>query len=149
MAGGWATVKVAVLVAAVVAVSWAGAAEGAVTCGQVVRSLMPCVSYVTNGGAAVPGPCCSGVKTLSGMAKTTEDRQGVCGCLKSAVNGFSYSKKNADLAGGLPAKCGLNIPYKISPSTDCKRSQNLTLPKPDIYVITHTYRSNKKGSLEK
>ncbi|KAK9290442.1 hypothetical protein L1049_008612 [Liquidambar formosana] len=93
-------------------------AESAITCGQVVRSLTPCIPYVTNGGA-VPANCCGGVKSLYAAAKTTPDRQSVCRCLKSAVSGVSYTGYNLGLAAGLPAKCGVSIPYKISPSTDC------------------------------
>ncbi|XP_010043282.1 non-specific lipid-transfer protein 1-like [Eucalyptus grandis] len=89
------------------------------SCNQVVNTLMPCVSYVLNGGA-VPPDCCSGIQSLYSAAKTTADRQGVCNCLKSAINGIPYNAYSAGLAAGLPAKCGVNIPYKISLSTDCK-----------------------------
>ncbi|KAE8693038.1 Detected protein of unknown function [Hibiscus syriacus] len=52
-------------------------AQGAITCGQVISYLAPCIVYVRNNGAGggVPATCCM---------------------------------------------CGLNSPYKISPSTDCK-----------------------------
>ncbi|KAK9290876.1 hypothetical protein L1049_009054 [Liquidambar formosana] len=93
-------------------------AEAAITCGAVVNSLTPCIPYVTTGGA-VPANCCSGIKSLYGAAQTTADRQSVCRCLKSAASGISYTSYNLALAAGLPAKCGINIPYKISPSTDC------------------------------
>ncbi|KAF5476400.1 hypothetical protein F2P56_008121 [Juglans regia] len=93
--------------------------EAAITCGQVVNYLTPCISYVANGGS-VPTTCCSGIKSLFGLARTTGDRQGVCNCLKQAVNGVSYTPYNLNLAAGLPKKCGVNIPYKISPSVDCK-----------------------------
>ncbi|MGL8333403.1 non-specific lipid-transfer protein, partial [Salmonella sp. NW596] len=88
----------------------------AITCGQVASSLTPCIAYLRSGGA-VPPPCCSGVKSLNAAAKTTPDRQTACNCLKSAAG--SISGLNLNLASGLPGKCGVNIPYKISPSTDC------------------------------
>ncbi|KAJ4704246.1 Non-specific lipid-transfer protein [Melia azedarach] len=97
-------------------------AKADITCQQVVSDLTPCISYVSNGGA-VPVNCCNGVRTLYGAAQTTVDRQNVCKCLKSAVSGISYTGFNLGLAAGLPSKCGLNIPYKISPSTDCNRVQ--------------------------
>nr|KYP44729.1 Non-specific lipid-transfer protein 3 [Cajanus cajan] len=96
-------------------------AEAAVTCGQVVSNLTPCVSYVLNGGKTVPVPCCNGIKTLYNLAHNTPDRQTVCNCIKNAIRAIPYSKSNVDLAAGLPKKCGVNIPYKISPSTDCSR----------------------------
>ncbi|KAE9610796.1 hypothetical protein Lal_00021187 [Lupinus albus] len=99
------------------------AAEGTVSCGQVVNNLTPCVSYVVYGGSTVPAQCCNGIKNLNGMAQNTPDRQTVCNCIKNAVSssGFTYSNVNLDLAAGLPKKCGVNIPYEISPTTDCSR----------------------------
>ncbi|MBN7124836.1 hypothetical protein BSU01_24585 [Erwinia billingiae] len=88
----------------------------AITCGQVTSSLTPCIAYLRSGGA-LPPACCSGVKSLNGAAKTTPDRQTACKCIKSAAS--SISGINFALAAGLPGKCGVNIPYKISPSTDC------------------------------
>ncbi|KAM0991717.1 hypothetical protein ACFX2I_010045 [Malus domestica] len=99
-------------------------AEAAVTCGQMVSDLTPCISYVKTGGALAPA-CCNGVRTLFTLAQTNPDRQSVCNCLKQAINGIPYTNTNAGLAAGLPAKCSVNIPYKISPSTDCKRSYKL------------------------
>ncbi|PKI40949.1 non-specific lipid-transfer protein 1-like [Punica granatum] len=93
--------------------------ESAVTCNQVVNYLTPCVNYVLNGGM-VPQPCCTGVRTLYAAASTTQDRQGVCNCLKSVVNGSPISSSSTNNAASLPGKCGVNLPYKISPSTDCK-----------------------------
>ncbi|XP_021291348.1 non-specific lipid-transfer protein 3-like [Herrania umbratica] len=97
-------------------------ARAAVTCGDVMRDLTPCVSYVQYGGP-LPNTCCNGVKTLYGEAQTSADRQNVCKCIKSAVNGFSYSNFNLGQAAGLPGKCGLHLPYTISPSTDCNKVQ--------------------------
>ncbi|XP_030516253.1 non-specific lipid-transfer protein 3-like [Rhodamnia argentea] len=113
------TAALAVAVLCMVVANAPPAASQVSSCNQVVNTLMPCVSYVLNGGA-VPPACCSGIRSLYSAARTTADRQGVCNCLKSAINGISYNANNAGLAAGLPAKCGLNIPYKISPSTDCK-----------------------------
>ncbi|MBA0817593.1 hypothetical protein Gohar_027954 [Gossypium harknessii] len=94
------------------------AAKAAITCSDVVSHLIPCLSYVQNGGTPAAA-CCSGVKTLYGQAQTSPDRQDVCKCIKSAVNGMPYTDYNLNLAAGLPAKCGLRLPYNISPSTDC------------------------------
>ncbi|KAK5793395.1 hypothetical protein PVK06_034539 [Gossypium arboreum] len=95
-------------------------AQGAVTCGQVTNSLAPCINYLRGSGAgAVPPVCCSGIKSLNSAAQTTPDRQAACRCIKSAAAGITGI--NFGLASGLPGKCGVNIPYKISPSTDCNR----------------------------
>lgn len=94
-------------------------AEAALTCSQVTGGLAPCISYLRGSGGAVPPPCCSGIKNLAAAAKTTADRRTACQCMKAAASGVSGI--TAGLATGLPAKCGVNIPYKISPTTDCKR----------------------------
>ncbi|KAK4742545.1 hypothetical protein SAY87_000546 [Trapa incisa] len=90
----------------------------AITCGQVAGKLAPCLQYAKGTGAGpVPSPCCSGIKTLATSAQTTLDRQTACKCLKSfsgSVSGINYG-----LVASLPSKCGVSIPYKISPSTNC------------------------------
>ncbi|CAI9758844.1 unnamed protein product [Fraxinus pennsylvanica] len=93
-------------------------AEAAVSCNTVVGSLKPCFPYVMGGNMVSPA-CCGGIKSLYGAAKTTPDRQSVCSCLKSLVG----SNKSIDFgkAAGLPGKCGVSIPYKIAPSTDCSK----------------------------
>ncbi|KAK8619359.1 hypothetical protein V6N13_133321 [Hibiscus sabdariffa] len=94
-------------------------AQGAITCGQVASSVAPCIGYLRGSGGRVPAGCCSGIKSLNAAAKTTPDRQEACKCLKSAAG--SISGINYGLAGSLPGQCGVSIPYKISPSTDCSR----------------------------
>ncbi|XP_057972326.1 non-specific lipid-transfer protein 1-like [Malania oleifera] len=121
MAGG-AIVKVACVVALAVFVvaSTVPEADAAVTCGLVTSKLAPCINYLRKGGP-VPQPCCNGVRALNSAAKTPGDRKAACGCLKSAsssINGINYS-----IAAGLPGACRVNIPYKISPSTDCSKVQ--------------------------
>ncbi|XP_048235844.1 non-specific lipid-transfer protein 1-like [Ricinus communis] len=90
----------------------------AITCGQVASSLGPCLKYLK--GAAGPMPpaaCCNGVRGINSAARTTPDRQTACQCLKNAAGGISGLKPG--LAESLPGKCKVNIPYKISLSTNC------------------------------
>ncbi|KDP21874.1 hypothetical protein JCGZ_00661 [Jatropha curcas] len=115
-----ASVKLVMIVSLAVMMMFAPmAARAAITCGDVVRELTPCVGYLQSGGQ-VPGNCCNGIRTLYNAAQTTPDRQAVCQCLESAVSNFRYSSYNLGLAQSLPAKCNVNIPYKIDPSTNCK-----------------------------
>ncbi|XP_024934750.3 non-specific lipid-transfer protein 1 [Ziziphus jujuba] len=88
----------------------------AITCGQVASSVAPCINYLKTGGP-VPPPCCNGVRTLNNAAKTTPDRQATCNCLISAAKGIPGLKPN--LVSGLPTACGVNLPFKISTSTNC------------------------------
>ncbi|KAL2337601.1 hypothetical protein Fmac_012047 [Flemingia macrophylla] len=112
-----ANVKVACVVAVLcMIVVSAPMAEGAISCGQVVSSLAPCIGYLQKGGAP-SSSCCSGVKNLNSAATTTADRQAACRCIKSAAG--TISGFNAGNAASLPGKCGVNIPYKISTSTNC------------------------------
>ncbi|XP_030481226.2 non-specific lipid-transfer protein 1-like [Cannabis sativa] len=92
----------------------------AITCGQVSSSIAPCLGYLRMGGS-VPAGCCNGIRSLSNAAKTSTDRRAACNCLKSAANGIKGI--NYNLASGLPGKCGVSIPYKISPSTNCNSVQ--------------------------
>ncbi|KAF5750741.1 nonspecific lipid transfer protein [Tripterygium wilfordii] len=89
--------------------------DAAITCGTVASLLQPCISYL-QGRGPLPPACCNGVKSLNAKATTTPDRQAACNCLKAASQGV-----NGGLAAGLPGKCGVNIPYKISPSIDCSK----------------------------
>ena len=93
-------------------------AEAAISCGLVAKSIAPCINYLKSGGAPPPA-CCAGVKQLVGLATTAPDRQAACGCLKQSagsVPGLNYAN-----AAALPGKCGANVPYPISPSTDCSK----------------------------
>ncbi|XP_022157264.1 non-specific lipid-transfer protein 1-like [Momordica charantia] len=97
---------------------WMVVGGAAISCGSVNGAVAPCISYLRPGGVLSPA-CCSGVKNLNSQASTTADRQAVCQCLKSAAGAI----QGIDLgrAAGLPGKCGVSVPYKISPSTDCSK----------------------------
>ncbi|XP_062094665.1 non-specific lipid-transfer protein 1-like [Humulus lupulus] len=100
----------------VMAMVVAAPVANAITCGQVSSSVGPCINYLKSGGV-VPAACCNGIRSLNSAAKTPADRQTACKCLQSASS--SIKGLNLNLAAGLPGKCGINIPYKISPSTNC------------------------------
>ncbi|XP_039045837.1 non-specific lipid-transfer protein-like isoform X2 [Hibiscus syriacus] len=119
MASSLMSLKLACVVVLCLAVLGAPLAQGAINCGEVTSKLAPCIPYLKGpGGGAVPPACCSGIKTLNGEAQTAPDRQAACNCLKSAA--ATITGINLNLASGLPGKCGVSIPYQISPSTDCK-----------------------------
>ncbi|CAL0324628.1 unnamed protein product [Lupinus luteus] len=110
-----ASIKVACVVLMCMAVVAAPVAQ-AITCGEVAQNLSPCIGYVASGGA-VPPACCGGVKSLVSSAQSTSDKRTVCNCLKSAASTIpSYNDANA---ASLPGICGVNIPFKISISTNC------------------------------
>ncbi|XP_057801098.1 non-specific lipid-transfer protein 2-like [Salvia miltiorrhiza] len=94
-------------------------AAAAMGCGTVVSYLNSCIPYVTDRGPL--GGCCNGVEALYAAADTAADRQSICNCLQSVAS--SYTAVNFGKAAELPARCGVNIPYKISPSTDCAKVQ--------------------------
>ncbi|KAH9611089.1 hypothetical protein KSS87_010223 [Heliosperma pusillum] len=94
--------------------------DGALNCGTVDQSLFPCLDYFQGGGlGSVPLRCCDGIRTLNNNARTTPDRQEVCVCLKEAAN--ALRNINVGLAASIPPKCGVNLPYKLDPSTDCTK----------------------------
>ncbi|KAK7287101.1 hypothetical protein RIF29_00142 [Crotalaria pallida] len=92
-------------------------AYGAIPCGQVELTVSPCLGYIRGLGGPVPPPCCNTLRTLNNQAKSTPDRQGVCRCFKSVAQ--TIPGINFGIVGGIPRKCGINLPYKISPSIDC------------------------------
>ncbi|KAJ9543341.1 hypothetical protein OSB04_023048 [Centaurea solstitialis] len=108
--------KLACVVMACMVVFAPHAAE-ALTCGQVTGNLLPCLSYLRSNGPL--GGCCNGVRALNNAARTPADRKVACGCLKNAYS--SFPGINQGKASSLPSTCGVNIPYKISPSTNCNK----------------------------
>ena len=111
-------VTAALLVALLVAAP--APAEGAVTsCGQVAGLLAPCLTYAMGRVASPADSCCNGVRNLKNAAATTADRKTTCACLKQQTSGMAGIKP--DLIAGIPAKCGVSIPYGISASTDCSK----------------------------
>lgn len=116
--GSSGAVKLACVMVICMVVAAPAAVEATITCGQVASAVGPCASYLQKGGS-VPAGCCSGIKSLNSAAKTTVDRQAACKCLKTFSG--SIPGINFGLASGLPGKCGVSVPYKISPSTDCSK----------------------------
>ncbi|KAF3333558.1 Non-specific lipid-transfer protein [Carex littledalei] len=88
----------------------------AITCRDVASAVAPCMTYARSGQGAPSAGCCSGVKSLNSKAATGADRQVACNCLKNLAKSVSF---NAGAAAGLPSKCGVNVPFAISSSTDC------------------------------
>ncbi|KAK3009306.1 hypothetical protein RJ639_013436 [Escallonia herrerae] len=88
----------------------------AINCGQVDASLAPCLTYLRQGGTPPP-LCCNGVRTITGMATTPEDKKAACQCVKDAAS--HQTSLNDDAAKTLPQKCGVKMDIPISPTTDC------------------------------
>ncbi|KAJ1688835.1 hypothetical protein LUZ63_012990 [Rhynchospora breviuscula] len=103
----------------IVLVMAAPTAKAALTCGQVTGYIASCMPYAEGKVAAPTGQCCTGIKTLNSVAKSTPDRQATCNCLKNAAK--QIKGLNGGNVAGLPGKCGVSIPYVISDRTDCSR----------------------------
>ncbi|CAM0950461.1 unnamed protein product [Alopecurus aequalis] len=105
-------------VALVLMLAAAPRATVAITCGQVDSAVGPCMPFARGG----PGPspaCCSGVTNLHNQARSTADRQAACNCLKAVAS--RTAGINLANAAAIPSRCGVSIPYVISPTTDCSR----------------------------
>ncbi|KAF3657884.1 hypothetical protein CQW23_01151 [Capsicum baccatum] len=111
-------VVLVLVVLAAVQLAMAGRLEQqtGITCGQVDANLAPCVSFLTQGGEP-SAACCSGVKTLSGLAQSTDERRTACNCLKAAAN--RYANLKDDAAQALPGKCGVALNVPISRTINC------------------------------
>ncbi|GLJ47361.1 hypothetical protein SUGI_0999650 [Cryptomeria japonica] len=105
-----------VAIISMVVVGMNGGAEGAISCSMVVSDVVPCLSYVSGSAAQPTQGCCNGIRSLNSGAKTTADRQAVCNCIKSAAS--SYQSNYARI-GKLPAACGVNLGFAITPSLNC------------------------------
>ncbi|CAF1810377.1 unnamed protein product [Brassica oleracea var. botrytis] len=111
--------KLACLIFACMIVAGPITSNAALSCGTVSGYVAPCIGYLAQNAPAVPTACCSGVTSLNNMARTTPDRQQACRCLVGAANALPTI--NVARAAGLPKACGVNIPYKISKTTNCNR----------------------------
>ncbi|KAJ4891926.1 Non-specific lipid-transfer protein 1 [Raphanus sativus] len=109
--------KLACLVFTCMIVAGPITSNAALNCGTVNANVAACIGYLAQGAPTIPPACCSGVTNLNNLARTTPDRQQACRCLVGAANAFP--SLNAARAAGLPKACGVNIPYKISKSTNC------------------------------
>ncbi|XP_047333373.1 non-specific lipid-transfer protein 1-like [Impatiens glandulifera] len=110
-------VRIGCVLLVVICMVMSPTSQAAITCGTVTSYILPCVTYARNGGA-IPQACCNGVRNFSTAGKTTADRRAACACLKQFAGAGASTFK---YAAGIPAKCGVNIPYKIDPSTDCTK----------------------------
>ncbi|XP_050383564.1 non-specific lipid-transfer protein 1-like [Argentina anserina] len=91
-------------------------AKAAMTCPQIRGGMVPCINYLSKGGSP-SAACCTNLKNMVNSATTTIDRQDACKCLKEAAGALQGI--NPTNAARLPSNCKVNIPYKISMSTNC------------------------------
>ncbi|KAL6981570.1 hypothetical protein U1Q18_023196, partial [Sarracenia purpurea var. burkii] len=89
----------------------------AITCGDVVRDIGPCVNYLTKSSSGLPpAACCAGAKSLASATTTTADKRAACNCMKSASQKVSV---NPSLAKALPGNCGISLGFTVDPNIDC------------------------------
>lgn len=89
-----------------------------ISCGTVVQSMSPCITYLS-GRMDLTAACCGGVRDLNAIAQTTPDRQQTCKCLQAVakkIPGFNQTR-----ASDLPGKCRVSFPFPISISTNCDK----------------------------
>ncbi|CAN6327866.1 unnamed protein product [Urochloa humidicola] len=108
---------VAVAAALLLLAAAARPAGAVLSCSTVYSTLMPCLGYVLSGGT-VPRACCSGIQSLVSEARTTPDRRAICTCLKNVAAGAAGGPY-ISRAAGLPGRCGVSLPYKLSPNMNC------------------------------
>jgi hypothetical protein len=91
----------------------------AMTCGDVSTAIAPCMPYATGKAATPSAGCCSGVRSLNGMASTAADRRTACGCLKNLAG--SFKGVNMGNAASIPGKCSVSVSFPISSNVDCSK----------------------------
>ncbi|GFP91408.1 non-specific lipid-transfer protein 1 [Phtheirospermum japonicum] len=114
----FSTLTIRFLAAAFAIILFISTPAAAITCSDVIKQLSPCVNYLKSGSGAPPVPCCKGASSLASAAKSKADKQTACGCLKTAANSI---KPKLELAMSLPGKCGVSLPFEVSPSVDCSK----------------------------
>ncbi|XP_050214878.1 non-specific lipid-transfer protein 1-like [Mercurialis annua] len=83
------------------------------TCNQIINSFGSCFSYITRQGFPYPSfDCCLAMRSISNC-----NHKAACNCLKGFI--VSFRGIDFNLAESLPRLCGVNLPYKISPSASC------------------------------
>ncbi|CAN1314801.1 Non-specific lipid-transfer protein 1 [Linum perenne] len=111
-----------IILAAIIAVAAAtisAAPPRAVSCDQVVRTLIPCLPYLTAAGGSTG--CCDGVRSLKKMAEQSpEDKRATCECLKEAAT-RSQKRIKAEVAAQLPKLCAVDVSVPISKDVDCTK----------------------------
>ncbi|KAF3445051.1 hypothetical protein FNV43_RR14744 [Rhamnella rubrinervis] len=110
------SIAVAVILA-VAMVAFMAETGRAIDCSQVKAFLVPCVSYLANGGNPTP-ECCKGVSNIQKNTPTVAQRQDACQCIKDAAS--LLPKIDETAASNLPAACKVQINIPISKDTDCK-----------------------------
>ncbi|XP_019177909.1 PREDICTED: non-specific lipid-transfer protein A-like [Ipomoea nil] len=109
-----AMASAAILIAAVLAALRPGQA---VDCGLVDFTVSPCLAYLQNGGDAPPQQCCDAVNSLIRITPSQQDRQDACECLKAVAPTLGVK---AEVATGLPGKCGVSTGVPISTDINCQ-----------------------------
>ncbi|XP_073109539.1 non-specific lipid-transfer protein 1-like [Elaeis guineensis] len=102
---------------AVLAAAGAWAYAAAPPCNEIMQTITPCMSYLSDQAWVASGRCCDGVAALNRTVSTRGDRVAICDCLKSVAPNFpgvDFSR-----AAALPRLCGVHINITISPSIDC------------------------------
>ncbi|XP_020241949.1 non-specific lipid-transfer protein 8-like [Asparagus officinalis] len=92
--------------------------EADLQCSDVLKDLIPCVSYLTSNSGSPSTTCCNGVTTLASAASTTADRRAACSCIMNVV---SKVKPNVEAAKALPGSCNTTLPFTVSPNMDCSK----------------------------
>ncbi|KAJ4842418.1 hypothetical protein Tsubulata_050864 [Turnera subulata] len=92
----------------------------AITCQQVDTSLLPCISYLENGGSTPSNECCNGVRNIKQITPTTPDRRAACECIKQAASRY-HSAIKPDAAIQLPKLCAVDVGVPITPNIDCNQ----------------------------
>ncbi|KAG2720554.1 hypothetical protein I3843_02G032200 [Carya illinoinensis] len=94
--------------------------DDAASCADVITKLTPCLPFIQGKQDKPSTQCCGGATGLVDAAKTKQDRQAICECIKKA--GSSAGKVDLSRISQLVKDCGLKIKLPpISKDTDCSQ----------------------------
>ncbi|PON51344.1 Lipid transfer protein/Par allergen [Parasponia andersonii] len=88
------------------------------SCNKVVNELSPCLPYVRGREDKPSKSCCDGAKQLNDEAKSKQDKQAACECIKKVLN--TLPDVDTSRISSLPKECGIsfNLP-PIDRNFDC------------------------------
>lgn len=88
-------------------------------CFHALQDVIPCQDYLVNGVSKPNEGCCKGVKDLATIAnESSNERQSLCICLKSAAQHFPINEGKAK---AMPKLCNVNLDITLAPNIDCNK----------------------------
>ncbi|KAK2414900.1 non-specific lipid-transfer protein [Trifolium repens] len=98
-------------------------ADPAELCDKIRHAFIPtCFPYLRNPDSSIPPPepCCNALKDINNEIPDTDERRVACKCMQFVIT-ITPGADLPDRAIALPGKCGVDLPFQLSPWEECDR----------------------------